>query len=79
MAEQKPHEEDAPIQINFAWCKACGICIEFCPKKVYGRNVYGQPEILDKDKCNQCMLCVERCPEFAIEVKKVVRPKKAAG
>lgn len=54
--------------IHNNWCKGCGICVAFCPKKVL--------ELDDKDKavarriedCICCRLCEMRCPDLAIEV-----------
>jgi 2-oxoglutarate ferredoxin oxidoreductase subunit delta len=62
-------KEKVEITINQQWCKGCGICIAFCPRKVFSTGKQGHPEIIDKEKCIKCMLCVERCPDFAIEVK----------
>lgn len=50
------------------WCKGCGICVAFCPKKVL---------VLEKDKvkiqnpenCIYCGQCEQRCPDYAIYVK----------
>ncbi|MBQ2096318.1 MAG: 4Fe-4S binding protein, partial [Firmicutes bacterium] len=25
------------IEINYKWCKKCGICAAFCPKNVFDR------------------------------------------
>ncbi|MFN3921346.1 MAG: 4Fe-4S binding protein [Caldimicrobium sp.] len=50
-------------------CKACGLCIEFCPKKVLGfsgkRNQQGYKIVsfLYPDKCTQCGICYLMCPE----------------
>jgi 2-oxoglutarate ferredoxin oxidoreductase subunit delta len=60
------------ININLKWCKACGICVGFCPKKVLYKNEKGYPEVKDKAKCTKCKLCELRCPDFAIEIKEEI-------
>jgi 2-oxoglutarate ferredoxin oxidoreductase subunit delta len=50
------------------WCKSCGICTAFCPKKVIVRNGNGKPEIIDPDACIGCRFCELHCPDFAITV-----------
>ncbi|MGL4912461.1 MAG: 4Fe-4S dicluster domain-containing protein [Romboutsia sp.] len=55
------------LVIEESWCKKCGICIEFCPKKVLDVNdksVY----LKDEENCILCGLCELRCPDFAIYV-----------
>lgn len=55
------------LVINSEWCKGCGICIAFCPKKVlYLENE--KVNVNDIEKCNQCGMCELRCPDFAIYV-----------
>ena len=51
------------------WCKRCGICAEFCPKKVIVRNEDGMPEISDPAACIGCRFCELHCPDFAITIK----------
>ncbi|MDH4319631.1 MAG: 4Fe-4S binding protein [Desulfobulbaceae bacterium] len=60
------------------WCKACGICIAFCPKKVISADKIGKPEIKDPDSCIGCRFCEIHCPDFAITVKKRY-PKRRAS
>ncbi len=50
------------------WCKSCGICTAFCPKKVIIRNEDGMPEISDPDACIGCRFCELHCPDFAISI-----------
>ena len=60
------------ININLKWCKACGICIDICPKQVFCKNEKGYPEVNDEIKCTRCKLCELKCPDFAIEIKEEV-------
>jgi len=64
------------IRINKEFCKGCGYCIEYCPKKVYelsdelnGKG-YRVPAIVRPEDCSECGLCELYCPEFAIILKK---------
>lgn len=57
------------LVIEKSWCKKCGICIEFCPKKVLSMNsesVY----IENESQCILCGLCELRCPDYAIYIAK---------
>ena len=58
------------ISIYPSWCKDCGICVEFCKKKVFDRDVLGSPLISRPEECNGCQECVLHCPDFAIQVEK---------
>lgn len=57
------------------WCKACGICIAFCPKKIITPDKSGKPVIEEPDKCIGCRFCEIHCPDFAITVSER-RPKR---
>jgi 2-oxoglutarate ferredoxin oxidoreductase subunit delta len=56
------------IEIHTAWCKACGICVEFCPRKVLGFDEKGKAKVLSQETCIGCGMCERRCPDYAIEV-----------
>ncbi len=56
------------VVINRAWCKGCGICEAFCPKKVLALNEQEKMTIVDPEACNGCGLCEMRCPDLAIEL-----------
>jgi 2-oxoglutarate ferredoxin oxidoreductase subunit delta len=52
------------------WCKACGICIAFCPKNVFTPDQTGKPVISRADACSGCRFCELHCPDFAITITK---------
>ncbi|MBU0908052.1 MAG: 4Fe-4S binding protein [Proteobacteria bacterium] len=54
--------------IFYDWCKACGICIAFCPQQVFSRNEQGKPVVAQSDKCVGCGFCEIHCPDFAITI-----------
>ncbi len=51
--------------VNPAWCKGCGICAEFCPKKVL-MIVKEKVTVANPDDCIKCGMCEMRCPDYAI-------------
>lgn len=59
------------IQVNDKWCKRCGICIEFCPGKVFDQDNPRVPMIADLAACTVCRMCEMRCPDYAISVEEV--------
>ncbi len=66
-SETKSTEREIPIiEINEDWCKACGICIEFCPRDVFTEREDGKPLVSDGEACIWCGQCEIRCPDFAI-------------
>ena len=66
-----------PVQLDLELCKACGICIELCPDKVFDRDKFGYPVLARPEECSQCLLCELHCPDFAIEVRR--RKRKSTG
>jgi len=68
---------DGPVQLDLELCKACGVCIELCPDKVFDRDKLGYPVLARPEECSQCLLCELHCPDFAIEVRRRERKGKA--
>jgi len=67
----KDNRSKLKIVIKEDWCKGCGICIEFCPKKVLVLNEKGKSSMADDASCIRCGQCEMRCPDFAIYLKEV--------
>jgi 2-oxoglutarate ferredoxin oxidoreductase subunit delta len=76
MVEIKKKKEEPKIDIFKTWCKACGICVAFCPTDVLDKDEAGYPYVKDIHKCIQCGWCEIRCPDFAITVEKKDKEKK---
>ena len=70
-AERRPKgkNRDFKIDIYRAWCKACGICVAFCPAKVFAREEDGYPQVVHPEACTGCGWCEIHCPDFAIMVR----------
>ncbi|ODU55673.1 MAG: 2-oxoacid:acceptor oxidoreductase [Clostridium sp. SCN 57-10] len=56
-------------------CKACGLCIEVCPRKilalkegVLNKKGYSPCHCIDESKCIGCAMCATMCPDCVIEV-----------
>ena len=54
------------VSINVRWCKGCGICVAFCPKKAL--SIEGEKAKADQSKCVACGMCELYCPDLAIIV-----------
>lgn len=68
------------LAIQRGWCKGCGICVAFCPKKVLGIDqLEGKVRIDNPDACIYCRLCELRCPDLAIEVKEGPEESEVSG
>ena len=50
------------------WCKGCGICVAFCPRKVLVIE-NDKVKINDRENCIYCGQCEQRCPDYAIYIK----------
>ena len=46
-------KDNLTIHINEVWCKGCGICVAFCPKKVLAIGANGKVEMVDREKLYQ--------------------------
>ena len=63
-------------EINRKWCKRCGLCILYCPKKVYDADSLGAPIMARAEDCVGCTLCEMRCPDFALSIEQAEAGKR---
>jgi len=56
------------IVINREWCKGCGICVHFCPKKVLELDNFDKAVAVRPEDCICCRMCELRCPDLAVTV-----------
>lgn len=56
------------LKVYLERCKGCGICVEFCPKKVLELSELEKVVVAREQDCIKCKQCEMRCPDFAIFV-----------
>lgn len=73
-SDQISEKQKWSVIIKPDFCKACGYCINFCPRKIlvpsknYNKKGYHYPEVTDESKCIGCRICEFMCPDFAIYI-----------
>jgi 2-oxoglutarate ferredoxin oxidoreductase subunit delta len=72
ITSKPPRSREKVLVILQEQCKECGLCVEFCPKKVlcftdvYNRKGYHPVTACDIDACVNCEFCERICPDMAI-------------
>ena len=62
------------LTIDRERCKACGLCIDFCPAGVLAFSDelnsagYHPVEAVKPEACTGCQSCVVMCPDVCIEI-----------
>ena len=56
------------IDVDRRLCKACGLCVAWCPNRVLVADAQGYPVPENLQACVDCKACERHCPDFAIEV-----------
>lgn len=66
--------ENAPVWVDESRCKACDICVSYCPAGVLAMRVEPHAvlgkmiEVVYPHACIGCRDCELHCPDFAIYV-----------
>jgi 2-oxoglutarate ferredoxin oxidoreductase subunit delta len=64
----------AHVIINAEGCKACMLCIEFCPQgclaisESLNSRGFHPTELGKPEQCTGCRICATMCPDVCIEV-----------
>jgi len=76
--QQKSRRKKREVRIDIyqAWCKACGICVAFCPENVFTKGEDDYPQVAHPEACIECGWCEIHCPDFAITVREKKTRKK---
>ncbi len=63
------------MQIDYDKCKACGICIPYCPVGAIDQE--GDKVVIDHDECVECCLCLRnaKCPTEALYQEPLQMPR----
>lgn len=67
----RPQKSRGRVILFDAWCKGCGLCIEFCPRGVFEANGQGKPMVVRPERCTACHWCDTHCPDMAITVQRL--------
>jgi|WetSurMetagenome_2_1015567.scaffolds.fasta_scaffold1479167_2 2-oxoglutarate ferredoxin oxidoreductase subunit delta len=70
----KPRRKGGYIVVDKERCKACELCVKFCPqcnlKLSVETNARGfhPMEMIDEENCTACTNCALMCPEACIKI-----------
>ncbi|GAU09260.1 4Fe-4S dicluster domain-containing protein [Desulfoplanes formicivorans] len=57
------------VRVFSDWCKGCGLCVAFCPGKVFEMGKDGKACVVREEECLNCGFCEMHCPDFAVSVR----------
>lgn len=58
----------ATVRVDEKRCKGCGICLAFCPRRVFSPGERGKVRVSRPESCAACGICENLCPDLAITV-----------
>ncbi len=67
------------VHIFHEWCKGCGICVAFCPKKVLEMGRDQKAHVVHPELCIKCYMCARRCPDLAVTVTEEMERMREEG
>jgi indolepyruvate ferredoxin oxidoreductase beta subunit len=68
MRVQRTQSAQFRLQVEAAWCKGCGICVDVCPERIWHLDDLEVARPGAQERCTGCQLCEKLCPDFAIDV-----------
>ncbi len=76
--EKTAKTPSSKLTFNIERCKACGLCVEACPRKLLELDLSTMnskglhpARITDQSRCIACALCAMMCPDTVITVEKI--------
>lgn len=64
------------VHVDDEGCKACGLCISVCPKKIIvtsdkmNHKGYQPVKVTPMEECIGCAACAKICPDCVLRVEK---------
>jgi 2-oxoglutarate ferredoxin oxidoreductase subunit delta len=70
--QEIPITPQKKLVVTVSWCKACGICMELCPRDVLGvEGVTRRVILIAPEACNGCGLCELSCPDYVFSIEEL--------
>ncbi len=70
---------DASLTVRRGYCKACGLCVDACPRHILLMDEVDRICVTDISACIFCGICAGRCPDFVFVLDRGERSEPGEG